>query len=231
MATSTSTLLQIVNEVLLNVGERRVTNFLTPTSQKAQTYVIESLKELEQRDDWEFLRDTVNALSWTSPGIATLPPHQRLHAVQYLIPDAASSAVNRVFVAFIDTPSFTRLNPTPITLNDRSYYPSVYTILDDARVQLHPYPDDVTTQNRVTFHITRTFALPSLVSDFLPIPERFTPLVVRLASSLMASRHLDDQNVAQLFRGEYEAMLRIVRAREQRTPTPGTNMFKRRVPR
>lgn len=231
MATSTSTLLQVVNQVLLNVGERSVTNFLTPTAQKARDYVIESLKELEQRDDWEFLRDTVNATSWVSPGIATLPAHQRIHAVQYLVPNSTASAVNRVYVAFLDTPSFARLNPTPITATDISYYPNVYTILDDARVQIHPYPNDTTTQNRVTFHITRTFTLPTLISDFLPIPERLTPLVVRLASSLMATRHLGDANMGQMYRGEYEALLRMVRAREQRTPTPGTNMFKRRVPR
>lgn len=231
MATSTSTLLQIVNEVLLNVGERVVNTFDTPTAQKAKQYVLEALKEFQIRDDWEFLRDVVSASSWTSPGIATLPTYQRLHAVQYTIPLSSGAAINKVFVAFLDRPSFSRLNPTPITQLDTAYYPTSYTILDDNRVQLHPYPSDVTTQLNVSFHITRAFVMPNLVADFLPIPERLTPLIVRLASSLMASRHLDDQDSASMFRNEFEGTLRLIRAREQLTPSAGTNMFRRRVQR
>lgn len=231
MAVSTSTLLSVVNEVLLNVGERVVNSFDSPTARKAKQYVVESLKELQLRDDWEFLRDVVPALSWTGLGIATLPTYQRLHSIQYTIPNSAASAVNKVFVAYLDRPSFARLNPTPITLLDTAYYPTTYTILDDDRVQLHPYPSDVSTQARVSFHITKAFVLPTLVGDFLPIPERFTPLIVRLASSLMASRHLDDANAASMFRNEFEGMLAIVRSREQLTPSTGTNMFRRRVQR
>lgn len=229
MAASTSTFLQVINEVLLNVGERQVNSFDTPTATKAKQYVLESLKELETRDDWEFLRDVVVATSWSSPGIATLPTYQRVHAVQYTLPSAGSSVVNRVFVSFIDRPSFSRLNPTPFTNADTNYFPTTYTILDDARIQLYPYPNDTTTQGRVSFHITRSFTLPSLVGDTLPIPERLTPLVVRLASSLMAARHLDDADSAAMFRKEFEGSLSIVRAREQLTPTSGTNMYRRRV--
>lgn len=231
MALSTSTLLNVVNEVLLNVGERTVNTFDTPTARKAKQYIIEALKELQLRDDWEFLRDVVPALSWAVPGIATLPTYQRLHSVQYTLPLSSGAAMNKVFVSYLDRPSFARLNPTPITLLDTSYFPLSYTILDDARVQLHPYPSDITTQAFVSFHITKAFVLPTLVGDFLPIPERLTPLIVRLASSLMASRHLDDGDSAQMFRSEFEGMLSIVRAREQLTPTTGTNMFRRRVQR
>lgn len=231
MATSTSTLLQVVNEVLLNVGERLVNVIETPTALKAKQYVLEALKEIESRDDWEFLRDVVTATSWTVPGIATLPVYQRLHAVQYLIPNSGASAVSRIFVAYLDRPSFARLNLVPITQLDNAYYPTAYTILDDSRIQVHPYPSDVATQARVTFHITRSFTLPGFASDFLPVPERLTPLVVRLASSLMAARHLDDSESAAIFRKEFEGTLAIVRAREQLTPTTGTNMFRRRVQR
>jgi hypothetical protein len=231
MATSTSTLLQIVNEIILNVGERVVNTFDTPTARKAKQYVLEALKEFQIRDDWEFLRDVVVASSWTSPGVALLPTYQRLHAVQYTVPNSSGSAINKVFVAYLDRPSFARLNPTPITLLDTAYFPTTYTILDDDRVQLHPYPSDSTTQARVSFHITRVFTLPTLVTDFLPIPERFTPLIVRLASSLMAARHLGDAEMASMFRNEFESTLRQVRAREQLTPSSGTNMFRRRVQR
>lgn len=231
MATSSSNLLQIVNEVLLNVGERVVNSFDTPTARKAKQYVIEALKEFQSRDDWEFLRDVVSAQSWGILGIATLPTYQRLHAVQYTLPQLGGIP-NKVFVAYLDRPSFSRLNPVPLTIaTNNAYFPTNYTVLDDERVQLHPYPNDVITQGLVSFHITRAMVMPNLVTDFFPIPERLMPLVVRLASSFMAARHLDDGESASMFRNEFEGTLRLIRAREQLTPTTGTNMFRRRVQR
>lgn len=231
MATSTSNLLSVVNEVLLNVGERVVNSFDTPTARKAKQYVIEAVKEFQTRDDWEFLRDVVAAQSWGALGVATLPPYQRLHSVQYTI-TASNATPNKVFVAFLDRPSFARLNPVPLTAaTNNAYFPTNYTILDDERVQLHPYPNDVITQALVSFHITKAMIMPNLITDFFPIPERLMPLIVRLASSFMAARHLDDGEMASMFRNEFEGTLRQIRAREQLTPTTGTNMFRRRVQR
>lgn len=229
MALSTTNFLGVVNEVMLNVGERVVNDFTTPTARKAKQFVIEALRELQLRDDWEFLRDFVNAASWASPGIATLPSYQRLHAVQYLVPNTGSAAINKVFLSYLDRPSFERITPFAFLNTDVNMLPDSYTMLDDARIQVKPYPNDTLTQARVSFHITRAMTMPNLTTDFLPIPERLIPLVVRLASSIMAARHLDDINMSQLLRNEFEAMLRQIRAREQLTPSTGTNMFRRRV--
>jgi hypothetical protein len=220
MTSSTSTMLQVVNKVLLNVGERQVTAFTSPTALKALNAVEEALREIENLDDWSWTRSEVTASSWSNE-VATLPTFQRIHQVTYQV-----DTNSRREVSFIDKQSF---NLTSLrAFNSTQDVGSYYTIIDDNTIALNPYPTDATTRGNFKFLVSLPLVIGLLPASVLPVPERLILMVVKLASYLMAVRHLDDTNIAKNFRSEFEAVLSMVRSRETLLPTRGTNMFKRR---
>lgn len=220
MTSSTSTMLQIVNKVLLNVGERQVTAFTSPTALKALYAVEEALREIENLDDWSWTRQEVTATSWVNE-VATLPLFQRIHQVTYQV-----SATTRRELVFLDKQSFnlTDLQPFGSTSDVGRYY----TIIDDNTLAVNPYPTTAPSRLLFKFLVTTPLVISLLPTSTLPVPERLILLVTKLASYLMAVRHLDDTNIARNFRSEFEAQLVMIRTRESLTPSRGTNMYRRR---
>ncbi len=95
MAVSTTTLLQAVNRVLLDVGERRVTNLTSPPAEKAKNYLQEALRYLTTVHDWEWLYNKVVASNWIGDTF-TVPTAQQVRGVSWL--DANNVSYDLPFV-------------------------------------------------------------------------------------------------------------------------------------
>ena len=52
-----TTVLQVINQTLLNIGERSVTGITTPTGQLAFNALSEALRDLETVHRWDWLYD------------------------------------------------------------------------------------------------------------------------------------------------------------------------------
>lgn len=222
MTNSTSTLLQVVNKILLNVGERQVTSFQSPIALKALNSVEEALREIENLDDWSWTRQVVTATSWNNE-VATLPVFSRIHDV-YFVSSSFKSALT-----FIDSVEFALSNNYPFTVDTvPNTFGRYYTINNDSTVSVLPYPNDSTTRSYIKFVISSSLTIPTLTTDTLPLPERYVVLVIKLASYNMAVRHLEDPNIARNFRSEFEASLAMLRNRGNLIPTSGHNMYRSR---
>ena len=222
MANSTSTLLQVVNKILLNVGERQVTSFQSPVALKALNSIEEALREIENLDDWSWTREVVTATSWVNE-VATLPTFTRIHDIYFV------SSSFKTALTFIDSVEFALSNVYPFTIdNVPNTFSRYYTINNDSTVSVQPYPNDTTTRSYVKFVISSSLSIPQLITDTLPLPERYVVLVIKLASYNMAVRHLEDTNVARNFRSEFEASLAMLRSRGNLIPTSGHSMYRQR---
>ena len=82
MEYSKTNLLEAVNKVLENIGERRVLSVNTPVARKAVEAVKDSVIDIASLNDWEWLKQWIPAQSWTNER-ADLGDTQRIHAVQY----------------------------------------------------------------------------------------------------------------------------------------------------
>lgn len=222
MTNSTSTLLQIVNKVLLNVGERQVNSFQSPIALKALNSVEEALREIENLDDWSWTREVVTASSWSNE-IATLPVFSRIHDVYFVSPSFKSA------LTFIDNVEFALSTNYAFTVDTiPNTFARYYTINNDSTVSVLPYPNDTTTRGYVKFVISSSLSIPQNTTDTLPLPERYVVLVIKLASYNMAVRHLEDTNLARSFRSEFEASLAMLRNRGNLVPTSGHNLYRSR---
>jgi len=219
MASSSTTLLEAINRVLLDVGERSVLNVSSPVSRKAQAYLGEAVYTITSYADWDFTKGRINAISWAGD-TANLGDIQRITGVYY---GTTTNAYRPI--TWVDVRDFDLSAPTPY---DDSFlsHPRIYTISGYGEVRLNPYPTGATGQSRIFFHVVKDLYPPTLPEGTFPIPERFMPLIIKKATALMLHRHLDDGASAQVVEAEFEALMGRLRARERGVSTGDLNMFR-----
>ncbi len=221
---STTTLLEAVNRVLSNVGERRVVNLNSPVAQLCEDTINDVVRELSWEHDWEWARSLETAI-WSNER-AILTDVLKVFGVRTQV--TAGSTVRFYSAHFLTREQF-----DTIVLDDYdsstepSNYPQKWTLLGNNVVALHPYPTDSAGQASVKFDVQKYLTPPALPSSTFPLPEQAMSLIYYKASSLMALKHLGDGGTAQAFLSLYEGELNKYKQDQGVHPAKGLNMYSR----
>lgn len=223
--TTETNLLQAVNRVLRDVGERPVTSLSqNPASIKATTYLQDAFTLLQAEHNWEWENLILPASSWVG-GTARLGNVQRIYDCYW------NTQYGQIILTNVSEPEILRVNPVGFkndTPNARPRYWAIGSVSGDdfKTVLLRPFPDDTETQAKVTFAIQTYFKPPVNATEPFSMPERFLPILYYKATSDMLIKHLEDTNGYQVAQAEYNKHLNLFRSRENKTPST-INMFRR----
>lgn len=216
---STKTLLDVVNDVLLTIGEVRVaTTSKTSTSVKCLNAVKDALHDVQTAFDWSWLMADLVSAEWVDDRAVLPVPVQRIRAVYSLL------NITRYPVRFIEKRLYDQIYK--YGWSGETNLGCQYTLDDDGAVYVNPYPTTTESKERVIFSSVLYISAPTIDSGHFDVPDLYLPLIEKRASVLMAERHLDDPNAIQYLDTEYMRSLTQARARQTRTPTTGYNMFR-----
>jgi len=226
VASSTSTLLEVINQTLLDIGERQVTAIVSPFAKKASQYVQEAVRDLQHLHTWEWLYDKILATTWVNQ-VATLSNIQRIEYVSW---DSTGFGGAYQRLNYVDPEIFdaTIVPDGFVSTSETSTRPIVWTMDSYNTARVNPYPTDSSGQARVVFYALRDMVPPTTTTGVFPVPEYIIPLVRKRAVYLMTVRHLEDAQSAQMIAQEFDQMLHQLRTRNAKTPIGGQmNMYKR----
>ena len=215
----THTLIQLVNRVLLDVGERQVTTISTPASRKAKFYIQDALNDIQMYHNWEWLHDLIGVNTFTNEK-TTITNVRRVKRVFWDTGDTLSE------IPWIPYSSFIQRKYIPFTATTNgSECPRYYTQKGDTQLLFNPYPTNDDGRNRIKVEVVKYILSPELESDIVQIPERFINILIKRAVYNMLIRHLGEPDMAQAMNFEFADILQRFRSQENRVPTSGTNMY------
>jgi len=225
-ASSTSTLIEVVNRVLLDVGERQVTTITSPAARKAQLYIQESLSELQHFHDWEWLYATITPNTWILDTV-TLSNVQRIKYASWV--NSVTSGLGWTRLSYLDAESFDatvaiRAFDSTINTAERPFY---WTFTEYNTLRISPYPTNASGRSRVKVYVILDMVAPSVVTGVFPIPEYMIPVLRKLATAKMYQNHLSDTAGYQVQMQEFSQLLQQIRTRQAKNPVGGQlNMYK-----
>lgn len=224
-ATSTSTLLDVVNDVLLDVGERRVTSLTAPFAQKAAKYVQDAVREIQRFHNWSWLYDTITPTSW-SGNTATLDNVNRILHVSW---DNSSSGAAYWRLKYLDPEEYDAqiIADSFDSTVETATYPRVWSISSRNTIKVNPYPTDAAGQARVKVYVIRDMVPPTAPTGTFPLPEDHVSLLNKYATAQMYYHHLDDKQGASGLKQQFDEQLAYIRARESKNPGGYMNMYRR----
>jgi hypothetical protein len=222
LTNSTSTLIDVVNDVLLDVGERAVTNLSSPVARKAVKYVQDGVREMQRFHNWDWLYSRVTPTTWANE-MATLSNVNRilyvswsgvaaLRRLEYLDPETFDATVMPKAFVSSETPS------------DTARY---YTIVSRNVLKVSPYPTDLPGRAKLQVYVLLDMVPPRQPNDVFPIPEDNISLLNKYATSMMYLHHLDDSVGASTLMSSFSEQLAYVRTRESKHPAADMNMYRR----
>lgn len=215
MATSTSTLLQVVNRVLINANERTVVDTTTLVGQQVKEAIRMATILLFGSSHWIFTQSKVNASSWSS-GRATLPTTTvQIRSVAW---DNGDSIL--LPVPYLRPDEFDRYDATQ-SYSDNTGRPAYYTIRDYNLVDVFPYPTTVGERAKIWFYTKAFVDLPSSDSSTFSVPEYAINMVVLKATELYMKRGESDY----MMNAAYE--MQKVMASQITMPHTAWNMYRR----
>lgn len=220
---STTNLLQAVNRLLLDIGERQVTSFTSPASRKAKAYLQDAFNDIQMFHQWEWLNGQTSLQDWNGDR-AEIRDARRIRNLYY------DSGGYRYPIAHIDSALFNaRSNAYGGNggYSDSGSRPLWYTIVNECCVRVLPYPTTVENQIKIVADVVWHLSPPENETDKFPFPERFMTPLYKRAAYMMALRHLGDMNLAQMFQAEFDTIMLSYRTQENRQPTGGSNMYSR----
>lgn len=221
-ATSATNLITAVNRILRDCGERQVVSITSPVSLKAQDYLREAIRDITYANDWEWMRDRINAVSWTNES-AFLGSVVRVRGVSW-----GTDANGYYDIPWEPERNFDVKALQSFDSTQPSVKPTSYTWRQYNQLRLNPYPTDTTSQSMVVFYIVRDLTPPTNPTDLFPVPEDFMPLVLKRALYQMLMRHLDDAPAAKQIDTEFQQLLNLQRQKSIAAPTSGYNMYQPR---
>lgn len=198
MATSTITLLQTVNRILLNINERPLADTTTLMGQKVKDCIETALTDIAEAQDWRFAEEVLASVSWTGNEVTLGTDIQKVEEVFY-----ADSSFGYIPLQYLHRDSFDRY-PTSTYTSGRGLF---WTDVDYNRVRITPYPTTAPEQAKILFRVLKRITLPQTDSSFFSVPDQFVLLMVRRATELMARRHTEDLALAQAYGDEYRESL------------------------
>jgi hypothetical protein len=216
---TTSTLLNLVNRTLLNIGERQITSFSqSDVARKAVSAVQDAIKDVANSYDWDFLTNKGLASSWNLD-VATVNNVQRITNVKYTdVPGGGNRELTQLSIEQIDSMATTQTG-----------YPMFYAIVGDGSVKVLPFPSGVTEQNKYTFYYVSDVPLPVNETDVIQFfPERYCQLITYRATFQLSMTLIDDKNSASVWGNLYQNLLAKTRARDGDNSKSYSNMFRYR---
>lgn len=220
---STSTLLDVGNSVLTNVGERPQVTLNNTLGSIVKESISDALVELSVLNDWQFTRALVLAESWSNDTANLTANVNRVRKVYW---DKQRGYYSLPFIPLEEylTYSLESFNTDTLTNVPRCWtYGSGFN-----EIRVNPYPTDSTQQARVLFEVQTFIALPSTETNTFSLPEAFVNLVKLRASATFALRHLSDTALQSQFSRLYETALTQMRNRGMGLPSSGYNLYRGR---
>lgn len=199
-----TTLLEIVNKVLMKIGEGRVSTVnQNITSRLCAENVITSILALvDESNEWPWLKQVYNAASW-SGDTATLP----------------GTAIDIQFVRDNGRYAIVQyMSPTAFSLREPLAYTGAnggaqWWTFEGEDVRFDPYPDDAAARDNIFFHGSIVFTLPALDADVLQVPDRDINMLVFRACMMMAIDHMRDSQSAEMYLMEYQKAVQMAKSR------------------
>lgn len=220
MATSTTTLLEAINKVLKDVGERSASSSSsTPASEKAASYIKEAWQDFQQYHDWSWQKTTFSATSWDNEK-ATFTGLKNTIEVRWN---------NDTTIAPLDLVSFSQFYNYRelLSFEDKEKTPRYFAFVNNDTIAINPYPTDTTGRSRLTVYGYRFYDDPSSDTDTFDCPEAVVNTLLKKATATMLQRHLGEVGEARELLQDFEVKMRFLRSKEQTTKSSGFNMFRR----
>lgn len=193
MTQSTTNLLQAVNQLMLMVGERQVSDLTSYPAQKALIALGQALQDISGFNNWDFCKAQTVATSWLLD-TATVDNMRLLYKVTF---NSTSGARPLVAVPRENFPhNFTQ-----------SGTPSTYCVGSYNEVKFSPYPGDVDTKAAIIFHYQKELVMPTVTTDKFPIPESMVSVLVKGACAYLHQLHLDDQGAFKTYFEAFQSAL------------------------
>lgn len=223
MATSTSTLLEVANRVLLNANERTLTALTPLLGQQVKECIRAAYFRMVRDGEWLWNESKVNASSWSSE-VATLPAN--VLKVKMVVWDNGDD----VFLPLKHLPRYVfdqypTDNYNSTTQQGRALF---WTQADHNSIYVHPYPNDATERAKIWFHVQTVPTFPATDATVFPVPEDFIPVLVLSATAMFLKRHAGDIQLSQSFEQEYLADLVQLRTKQNRIPNNSWNLYRGR---
>lgn len=220
MATSTSTLLEVTNRILLNANERTLSNTTPLIGQQVKECIRSALYQMTKLGEWTWTQDKVNASSWSSQAATLATTTQRVKGMSWDNGDGILIPIQH-----ISRPLFDGYELEAYT--DDTGRPNYWTTIDYNVIHVNPYPNTANERAKIWFYINKYITLPSTDGSTFDMPEEFTNLLIVGATALFYKRHMDDIQVAQAFENEFVVELQQARARQMTLPAQSFNLYKR----
>lgn len=212
MATSTSTLLDVVNQVLIECQERSVSAISSNVAQIAKTQVQRAFEEIQEWHEWEWLRELQTPETWDIDK-ASFTNIRKIDNVFY-----KTSVNTHIPIPFIDLRGYLNSQLTSFSSSSTSnLQPRFWTKVDEDTIRINPYPTDTTNRVKVLVDFLRYQTPPVTDAQTFNCPERFIHLLVKLATSKTAFK-LGHNDLAQSSGLEFRDLLRIYQNKEDGYP-------------
>jgi len=220
IVSSTKSLIEVVNDILLLSGERPVNSLSSPVARKAALCLQDAVLEIATMDDWSFLRADITALSWN---VETA----NLGDVQRILRVSVFNGTTKRSIPFVEPAQFDARQVASYSSNAMPVTPC-WTLGGYGEVRINPYPITNQGQSNITFSVIRVLMPPQNEDEKFALPDRYMPIVIKRGLSLFTLRHLDDSALAAQFNNEYEQILQNMRNRERNRPHDSINAYKGR---
>lgn len=216
MATSTTTLLQVANAILLNVNERPIATLVNNQGEQLKNVIRTTLRKISHDNKWPWLEATV-AGTW-SGNLVTLPSNtSRIIGVFW------QSTVSRALpLRWIHKDNFNAYQLDSYSSGGR---PIWWTMEDFNSYRVNPYPTTAPEQAFITANVYNTLELPLTDTGVFAMPEEFIDLLILGGTALYANRHMEDDKLYQTFMTEYLSGMNIMRSQNYSTPAKAMNLY------
>lgn len=195
-----ATALELMNRVLLNIGENEVLVDTNPIGKKAFLALKSALLSVAELHDWPHLWSTIAGGTFTG-GLATFGVTvQDVKSVR-LPPICLQEVTYDTMLSYLNT-------TTPLTAT-----PQYWSDFGDSRVQVYPLPTNPEAI-ALRYDVLLRQPLPALSSTNINIPVDFEECVVLYTEYLMHLKHTGDAQAASGTRAEFEQKLHYLRQRK-----------------
>lgn len=209
-----TTLLQAVNDVLLQVGERPASTLTNPVSRKAVLAIEAALIDINAANtNWSFKQLNTPVTQQVQETL-TIPGLERIDKVHY----RETTGLEREL-------PFMALSDMRETYQVKSGIPKAYSIVDDETIVVLPYPEEL---GKIIVYGTKSIVAPSEPSEEIPLPVRFYPLLLTRALYHMLLTHLSDTGASQAKNAEFLALVGRMVQQENKVTRQNRSMYRGR---
>lgn len=203
MVTSSTTLLDEINDVLLDIGEAEVRssteNFVARKASKALQEGVRVL--VTTNNQWDFLRSVLTATTWANEK-ATLD--DSVIETHYIL-------CNNKKVSYLQPDKFFLRNSQ--SYENANMYPRFYTRVGAYDYYFYPYPATLARQLEVKFYVTQYPTVPNNDNGNFGIPDHFMPLIRNWAKHSLALNHVNNPEMARNFKANFEQGVSLYRGK------------------